>query len=164
MNRSRRGERGQGIIEFAVIFPVFIFFVFVMIDGGLTMGRYNQLNHAAQEGARLAATGASRSEVVAHVRDQSNDVLDSSVQANCTNHERICVQWYSEPNSAGEVGSYVKVEIFYEYYFQTPLAQGLFGIVTDVPDHLHLSSCAIARLERPVDPPSGATVSGTPSC
>ena len=50
------GERGQGIIECAVIFPIFVLLVFVVVDGGILMGRYGGVNHAADTGARLAAT------------------------------------------------------------------------------------------------------------
>lgn len=155
-------EHGQGIVEFAAIFPVFILLVFVMIDGGLLMGRYNQVNHSAQEGARLAATGADLGDVVAQVRNQSIDLLQD-VPATCSNaQERICVEWYDGPNSAGQVGSYVRVTVRYDYNPITPIDQGLFGSI-GFPDHFDVDACAISRLERPyLDPPNQRN--GTPSC
>ncbi len=162
LRRRADGECGQGIVEFAAIFPVFILLIFVMIDGGLLMGRYNQVNHSAQEGARLAATGADLDDVASQVRAQSIDLLQS-VPATCSSaSERICVEWFDGPNSAGEAGSYVRVTVRYDYDLITPIDRGLFGTV-GFPDHFDVNSCAIARLERPiVDPPNQR--SGTPSC
>jgi Flp pilus assembly protein TadG len=157
-------ERGQGIVEFAVIFPVFIMLVFVMIDGGVLMGRYNQVNHAAQEGARHGATGATQSAVEQQTRRQSMDLL-GSVPATCNNGapERICVEWFDGPNSAGEVGSYVRVTVRYDFGFVTPINNPIFNSI-GAPDHMDVDSCAIARLERPVTVPSGRSRSGTPQC
>lgn len=142
MNR-RRTEHGQGLIEFAVIFPVFILLVFVLIDGGLVMGRYSQVNHAAQEGARYGATGASSGEIAARVRDQSINLLED-VPTGCGG-EGICVRWYSGPNGEprGQVGSLVRVIVRYNYDFVTPL---------DVPfgvSKFDVDACAMARVERP---------------
>ena len=53
-----RGSRGQSLVEFALVFPIFILLVFGLID----MGRYAYVNstisQAAREGARVAAVEA----------------------------------------------------------------------------------------------------------
>jgi hypothetical protein len=145
LNPRRAQERAQGIVEFAAIFPLFIALVFVMIDGGILMGRYNQVNHSAREG------GA-----------QSIGLL-GSVPATCSGTRQICVQWFDGPNDAGEVGSYVRVVVRYDYNPITPIDNGMFGMV-GFPDHWDVDSCAIARLERPYQAPSANQRSGTPSC
>jgi Flp pilus assembly protein TadG len=160
--RRPAAERGQGIVEFAIIFPIFIMLVFVMVDGGILMGRYNQVNHAAQEGARFGATGASASAIAARARAQSNDLL-GTVPTSCANQsERICVQWFEGPNDepAGEVGSSVRVTIRYDHNLITPLDAAAFGM-GGLPGHFDVDSCAIARLERPA---SVSASSGTASC
>jgi len=52
-------SRGQSLVEFALVFPIFILLVFGLID----MGRYayanSTISQAAREGARLAAVEAS---------------------------------------------------------------------------------------------------------
>jgi Flp pilus assembly protein TadG len=57
--RARAPRRGQSLVEFALVFPVFILLVFGLID----MGRYVYLNstlsQAAREAARVAAVEAS---------------------------------------------------------------------------------------------------------
>jgi hypothetical protein len=155
-------ERGQGIVEFAAIFPIFVALVFVMIDGGLIMGRYNQVNHSAQEGARLAASGEDLSDIADRVRDQSINLL-GGVPTRCSGSTQICVEWFDGPNSAGEVGSYVRVIVRYDYNPVTPIDQGVFNMV-GFPSRWDVDACAIAQLERPHRPPSANVRSGTPSC
>jgi len=50
-----RGERGQGIVEFAMVLPFMALVVFVCILFGKALYAYIQVTHAANEGARLAA-------------------------------------------------------------------------------------------------------------
>lgn len=161
--RATIAERAQGIVEFAVIFPLFIVLLFIMIDGGVLMGRYNQVNHGAQEGARLAAAGATADQVVARVQAQSQQLWSDATE-NCevSNGDEICVEWADAPSgqAAGEVGSYVKVTTRYRYNFVTPLTDRMFGMV-GLTDRMDVSACAVAKLERPVNNPSPV---GTAAC
>jgi Flp pilus assembly protein TadG len=56
--RGRHRRRGQGLVEFALVLPIFVLILFGLID----MGRYVYLNstlsQAAREGARVAAVEA----------------------------------------------------------------------------------------------------------
>jgi len=134
-------ERGQGIIEFAVIFPIFAFLLFAVIDGGLVMGRYNQANQAAGVGARLAATGASIATVRARVDDQMHGELNPT---NCSGGgDRICVAYRPGPDgqASGDVGSIVVVYVRSDYNLLTPLPGS--GDWT-------IEACSIQRVERPV--------------
>lgn len=147
MRRLSRQD-GQGLVEFAVVFPIFIFLVFMMIDGGLLMGRYSNINHAANEGARLlavAGTGNDPSfdpaEVRERIKDQAHGLLDGYGPCGSGAPE-ICLEWGLGPNgeAAGEVGSTVKVTLKYQYDPLTPIP-GFNGIEVD--------ACAVGRLERP---------------
>jgi Flp pilus assembly protein TadG len=55
---TRKRSRGQALVEFALVIPVFLFILFALID----MGRYVYLNstlsQAAREGARVASVEA----------------------------------------------------------------------------------------------------------
>jgi len=53
--RSRNGERSQALIEFALVSPVLLLLLFGVIDLGRAIFYYDTLNHAAREGARVAA-------------------------------------------------------------------------------------------------------------
>jgi hypothetical protein len=51
---ARRGSRGQGLVEFALVFPVFILLVVAAIDVGKGVFAYNSITNGAREGARFA--------------------------------------------------------------------------------------------------------------
>lgn len=48
-------QRSQALIEFALVSPVLLLLVFGVIDLGRAVFYYDMLNHAAREGARVAA-------------------------------------------------------------------------------------------------------------
>lgn len=155
----KRSERGQGIAEFAVIFPIFAIFVFLMIDGGLLMGRYNVVNQSAREGSRLGAAGATEQEIVARVKAQAQGLLDDvPANGNCgASGDMICVQWLDVDDGpvdrdAGEVGSTVRVRVRYEYDLITPLASGsILGVgLPGLAGGFDVEACSIARLEAPL--------------
>lgn len=53
MNRRHR-SRGQALVEFALVAPVFLVFVFAIVEGGRFVFFYEVLNNATREGARYA--------------------------------------------------------------------------------------------------------------
>lgn len=52
---GRRGERGQGLVEFALVIPLFLLIVFSMFDLGRVIWANDALANAAREGARFAS-------------------------------------------------------------------------------------------------------------
>ena len=56
---TRRRDRGQSLVEFALVFPIFMLLVFGVIDGARLVYTNSQLGQAAREGARVAAVEAS---------------------------------------------------------------------------------------------------------
>lgn len=51
-HRRRRRQRGQSLVEFALVFPVFVMLVFGLIDLGRLVYVDNAIAQAAREGAR----------------------------------------------------------------------------------------------------------------
>jgi hypothetical protein len=56
--RRQRRARGQGLVEFALVLPVFLLILFGVIDGGRFVYMSSTLSQAAREGARLGAVEA----------------------------------------------------------------------------------------------------------
>jgi len=54
-SRLLRSERGQGVVEFAMVLPLLGVLVFVLIDFGKALYYYIDLTHVANEGARIAS-------------------------------------------------------------------------------------------------------------
>jgi Flp pilus assembly protein TadG len=58
--RPRRGpdgrrQRGQSLVEFALVFPIFALLVFGVLDGGRAILTYNQAAQASRNVARVAS-------------------------------------------------------------------------------------------------------------
>lgn len=152
-------------MEFAVIFPVFIFILFAVIDGGLVMGRYNGTNHAATVGARFGAVQSDDADAV--VADTVSQVAQyapgsaSDYVRGCdfaAHDAAVCVQWLRGPNgeAPGEAGSSIRVAVKYRYGGITPLLSQLGG--------WDVKACVVARQERPVQNLSSSQTSSASDC
>jgi Flp pilus assembly protein TadG len=53
--RGIRGERGQSLVEFALVLPVLLFIFMGIFDFGRVMFLYSQLSNGAREAARYGA-------------------------------------------------------------------------------------------------------------
>jgi len=53
-NATRRRSRGQTLVEFALLLPIFILVFVGIFDAGRAVFAYHTLNNAAREGARQA--------------------------------------------------------------------------------------------------------------
>jgi len=62
---SRRGQRGQGMVEFAIIVPVFLLLLMGMLEFGFVFTHNLSLEYATREGARAGATLSDGNGVVA---------------------------------------------------------------------------------------------------
>jgi Flp pilus assembly protein TadG len=55
--------RGQGLVEFALVGPIFFFLVLGIIEGGRLVWTYHTLNNAVKEGTRYALVRGDNSEL-----------------------------------------------------------------------------------------------------
>lgn len=55
---SKRNQRGNAVIEFALVLPLLLLVLFGITELGRMIMTTNMLNTASREGARLAAVGA----------------------------------------------------------------------------------------------------------
>ena len=68
MMRIKRRDRGQSLVEFALILPIFLLFLFGIIDLGRGVYAYNTIQNAAREAVRVA------------IVDQNEDVILAKAQ------------------------------------------------------------------------------------
>jgi Flp pilus assembly protein TadG len=54
--KPKRGERGQSLVETAVVFPILVLLLAAIIDFGRAFDAYIILTNAAREGARFGST------------------------------------------------------------------------------------------------------------
>ena len=70
--RSRRNKRrGQALVEFALVIPIFLLLLIALFDVGRAVFAYNTLTNAAREGARLAIVNQDKASVLARAKGQT---------------------------------------------------------------------------------------------
>lgn len=63
-----KNNRGQAVVEFALVFPWMVLLLAGIIEFGITINHYMVLSEAAREGARVAALGADDAAVTTTVK------------------------------------------------------------------------------------------------
>ena len=70
-----RSSKGAVAVEFALIFPVFIFMIFAMLDMGRFLIVQMSMNSAAHAGARAASMSATSSTIAQVTRSSTTDAI-----------------------------------------------------------------------------------------
>lgn len=66
--RLIKSERGQAIVETALIMPLLILMLMGMVEMGRVSNAYLTVTHAARHGARFGAVGGSNSDIIDKVK------------------------------------------------------------------------------------------------
>jgi Flp pilus assembly protein TadG len=71
--RRRHGRlgRGQALVEFALVIPIFLLLLVALFDLGRAVFAYNTLTNAAREGARIAIVNQYQPIIVARAKSQT---------------------------------------------------------------------------------------------
>ncbi len=64
-----KSNKGQALIEFAIILPVFLMLVFGMIDFGRIIIRSNQLENHVQNSVQQSIFGKTEAEIIQNIDD-----------------------------------------------------------------------------------------------
>ncbi len=143
--RRHRKEKGQSMVEFALVLPLFLIVMFIIADFGVGFSRWLVLTNSTREGAREGTVGASVAEIQDRTASTSNGLLDAG---------DVVVTYEDFASDGVGQGDAVAVSADYEYNLITPLGRILnltFGSIT-------LSSCTDMRLELE---PDGAVGGGS---
>lgn len=82
-HRKQR-TRGQSLVEFALILPIFVLLTVGIIDGALALFNYSTVSNAARQGARVAIVNQDVNDVEAAVRDASVGLSTDRLTINLT--------------------------------------------------------------------------------
>ena len=133
-------SRGQTLVEFALISPIIILLLVGIIDFGMAMDRRIVLQHAAREGARMAAVTDDTDAVCNRIVDQGQGTVERS---------DITFEYDDLDSNGLNAGDNVKVTLPYEWPLPI-LDTALFGLFDDHIAAINLTTTASARLERVV--------------
>ena len=130
-----RGERGQSLVEFALLLPIFLILLFAIVDFGLGLNAWITITNSAREGARAGAVGADAATITQKVQDTSGALDMDKLTVTVT-------------NAQGQPGGSVVVDVDYQYDLITPLSALMeFVSGNTIGPTLNLSSTADMRLE-----------------
>jgi Flp pilus assembly protein TadG len=132
--RRRRRERGQALVEFALVVPIFLILVLGIVDFGWALRSWITVTNSAREGARLGAVGATCDDIKQRAVDTSAGLLTLS---------DVTAQ-----NCQGDPGTSVVVTVTHDYSFITPLG-GLLTTFTGgtLPSTITMTSSSDMRIE-----------------
>jgi Flp pilus assembly protein TadG len=125
VRRTEQGERGQAVIEFALLFPIFVLFLLVMVDLGIAMDHRLVMQHAVSEGVREAAVNSNVGSDVGKIQDTTAKQSQGLVTTSDVN---VCyIDGDDLGNSIGDVTDGVQVSALYSYTFAGELLSA-FGV------------------------------------
>jgi Flp pilus assembly protein TadG len=133
--RRTRGESGVVAVEFALVAPIILAFIFAIVEFGQMFNYTNDANQIAATGARYAAVNNNPSggTLQNYLRDQADTT-------GLRNNISVCITY---PNTTSNVGDPVKVSVTSDYKL-VPLLGG--ATVT-------LHGEATMRIEQPPSTP-----------
>ncbi len=101
-------ERGQTLVEFALILPIMLLLIFALVDFGRGFYTWLIVTNGAREGARVGATQQDYNAIMTRIR-QATDTLDE---------DRMTV---TLTNVQGPRGEPITVDIRYDFDWVTPI-------------------------------------------
>ena len=125
-----RGIRGQALVEFALVIPIFLLVMIALFDLGRAVFAYNTLTNAAREGARMAIVNQDVPTIVSRAKSQTAivELDDPSVSVHFYQTATDGTADLSTPCSPIAVGCLAIVSFEATYHPITPIISNiLFG-------------------------------------
>jgi Flp pilus assembly protein TadG len=126
-------SRGQAVVEFALVLPVFLLLLLIAVDFGRLFFTYIQVNNAAREGAHYAAKSptdnlgiAARVGLEANTQAQRGAQSPLTTTASCADNLDASVACSSAAAGVGR-GNTIRVNVSQPFTFFTPLINGFFN-------------------------------------
>lgn len=116
MLKKIKNEKGQAMVEFALILPILLILVCGIIDFGWLFYNQYSLNNGAREGARFAVVNASKSDADTRITNKVFNVLPPTATKNLT----VQVTW-SNPDLTKRVQGDVTVTLNSNLHLLTPV-------------------------------------------
>lgn len=109
-----KGEKGQALVEFALVLPLMLILFCGVIDFGRIIYANLNLNMVSQEGVRMAGLGESDQNVIQFTEDKFKAGDSSKLIINISPNDTI-----------RDSGDYVSVSLEYPISYATPLISSL---------------------------------------
>lgn len=109
-----RSDRGQGVVEFAMVLPILAALVLIFIQFGKAINYWIDLTHVANDAARIATVGAPG---VANFKTTVCGELETGELKNGSNEVDPAQVNLSYPGPSRDVGNPVNVKVTAKYHW-----------------------------------------------
>lgn len=159
--RGRRSGRGQALVEFALVMPIFILLLVAIFDLGRAVFAYNTLTNAAREGARMAIVNQYKPSIIDRAKQQTAivELNDPSVTVNFYQVNADGTPNTSTPCALIAVGCLATVSFEATYQPITPL---IGNIIFKNGVTFTASSTLSVEYSCPLNPLDGAAAANCP--
>jgi Flp pilus assembly protein TadG len=132
--RRRRSERAQSLVEFALVFPIFLLVIMATVDFGWALRSWISSTNAAREGARIGVTGATLATIKSYTVNAAPDLISD---------DDVTVT-----GAQGTTGEFVTVTVEFDHHYITPIG-GILEFVTGgiLPSPLPITTSTTMRIE-----------------
>jgi Flp pilus assembly protein TadG len=135
MRRLHRRRRGQTLVEFALVFPIFVMLLLGVFDIGRAVFAYNEITNAAREAVRTAIVNQDTASIQERIVSQTSGTTVSQCVAfiEPTSTFPTCnkgTQSPSDPCAVLKVGCIAHVEVWTDYTAITPIIGNFLGPMT----------------------------------
>ncbi len=114
--KSIKNQKGQALVEFAIILPLLLLLVLGIIQFGMIIGGYLAVQNAVREGARAGVIGCTNAEINSTMR---------SVSPNLKSEHLIVSIMPSEGSRRS--GETLMIRASYNYPLTIPIIESIFG-------------------------------------
>jgi Flp pilus assembly protein TadG len=134
-------QHGQGLVEFAVVFPLIVFFLFAVFEVGLGLNRQATLQHAAREGARYAAVsdGTDCNLIRTQTSNQSQGLVPATAAGVSIDYTDI---------DGGGAGPGDAVDVTVHYTFQPAILRSILSLFGSGIADINMDVTGSSRIER----------------
>lgn len=130
MSLKLKNEKGQSMVEFAIIFPILILILVGIIEFGFMFSGYLTLTNASRETARSISLGANDASAIQRANDSIVNLDQTHLIVTISPVESLRAQ-----------GDLVTVTLTYNYEFLTPFMEAILG------NHFQLITDTTMRVE-----------------
>ncbi|NMA66756.1 MAG: pilus assembly protein [Clostridiaceae bacterium] len=124
-------NRGQSLVETAIVLPILLLLIMGIIDFGLLFNNYILISNAAREGARKAALGGDDSEITQTIHNMTTTLKLSNMD----------IEISPSQSNRGH-GTQVKVKLSYKHELITPVIEKLFP-----ENSININAATVMRVE-----------------
>lgn len=114
--RIVKNQKGQALVEFAIILPVLLLLIMGIVQFGMLLGSYLTLENAAREAARAGIIGSTDTEIQGVITSTSPNLDMGKLKVSITPSEATRVS-----------GGTLTVKLTYNYSLTVPIISNLFN-------------------------------------